>query len=183
MHTQPSTKNEPAQDSSRQGFTLTELSIVIAVIGILAAIAVPSFITWLNNSRLRAASQELQSDLQHAKSEAIKRNKHVVVILTPANCLPAVPAAGGGYTIFADDGTVPGGIAKNNIQEGSEPSLLQVSMPTGVAICAETFTGTTTGFLPTGYPIAFNSGTVTLQNNHGRAYTVTLNVAGNITLD
>jgi len=181
MDTTRPIKSEKMKPST-EGFTLIEVMIVLTIIGIIAAIAVPNFLTWAENNRLRAASQELLSDMQHAKSEAIKRNRNVVIVFAPVGCAPTVPTPGGGYTIFVDDGSGAGGVARNNVQDGTEPVLRQVAMRQGSGICAVTVAGNTTGFIPTGRPIALNSGSVTLQNGNGRSYTLTLGIAGNLTL-
>ena len=50
--------------SNSQGFTLIELMIVIAIIGILAAIAIPNFIAYRNKAFCSAA----ESDANHVAS-------------------------------------------------------------------------------------------------------------------
>lgn len=52
------------------GFTLIELMVTIALLGIFAAIAIPSFSTLINNNRTQAASNEVFGLLQYARSIA-----------------------------------------------------------------------------------------------------------------
>lgn len=72
------TRNQP-------GITLIELLIVLAIVIILAATAVPSFITYLQTNRLTSATENMYYTLQYARSEAIKRNVTVYVSFKTGN--------------------------------------------------------------------------------------------------
>lgn len=54
------------QQRNQKGFTLIELMIVIAIIGILAAIAIPQF----NKYRARSFNTQAISDVKNVKNEA-----------------------------------------------------------------------------------------------------------------
>jgi type IV fimbrial biogenesis protein FimT len=61
------------------GFTLIELMITLAVVGILLMVGVPSLKTFLQSNQLVAASNELISALHVARSEALKLNSRVSI--------------------------------------------------------------------------------------------------------
>lgn len=62
---------------SDRGFTLMELMVSIAVLGILTAVAVPSFTSMINKNRLVSQSNELLAAIQFARAEAIRTSARV----------------------------------------------------------------------------------------------------------
>ncbi|MFC4260134.1 GspH/FimT family pseudopilin [Marinobacter lacisalsi] len=61
------------------GFTMIELLITIAILGIILAFAVPSFQTMIENNRVTSQANSLLSAVNHARTEAIKRGVVVSV--------------------------------------------------------------------------------------------------------
>lgn len=70
------------QPGLSRGFTLIELLVVVAILGVLLALGVPSFQTWIANTRIRTTAEALQNGLMLAKAEAIRRNAKVQFALT-----------------------------------------------------------------------------------------------------
>jgi prepilin-type N-terminal cleavage/methylation domain-containing protein len=63
----------------KSGFTLLELIIVIVILGILTAIGVPNYLSWLPKYRLKSAARDLYSNMQLAKMTAVKSNQDCTV--------------------------------------------------------------------------------------------------------
>ena len=65
-----------------KGFTLVELVVTVTIVGVIAALAVPSMRQLYLTQQVRGAAADLQSALYYARSEAIKRAVDVRVVPT-----------------------------------------------------------------------------------------------------
>jgi type IV fimbrial biogenesis protein FimT len=92
-----------------RGFTLIEVMITIAVVGILAALGLPSFFAWIQNQKIRTASEAVINGVQLARAEAISRNLSGGVRFT------LVPATGD-WTVD----TVPASAKPLHVRPGGE---------------------------------------------------------------
>lgn len=70
---------------TNQGFTLIETAIILVIVGILSAIAAPSFLGMLNRNKVNNALAQVQGTLQEAQTEAIRRSKRCAVGLSSSN--------------------------------------------------------------------------------------------------
>jgi prepilin-type N-terminal cleavage/methylation domain-containing protein len=59
--------------NSNSGFTLIETLAVLSLIGVLAAILIPSWLTFINNRSLNIAQSEVYQAMRQAQSQAIKK--------------------------------------------------------------------------------------------------------------
>jgi len=67
------------QASCQQGFTLVEAMIVVAIIAVLLAVAVPSFSDFFEKNRLKRAAEEVYGLIAKAKAETVVRNMDLSV--------------------------------------------------------------------------------------------------------
>lgn len=66
------------------GFSQLELIIVLGILAILVAMAVPSFQSTLERNAVIAAAEAMSNDLRWARSEAIKRGVQATVVFYPS---------------------------------------------------------------------------------------------------
>jgi type IV fimbrial biogenesis protein FimT len=104
-------------DHQSRGFSLIELLIGLALIGILLVMAVPAYQFWIQNVQIRNAAEGVLNGLQLARAEAVRRNALVQLIFTTAT--------GSGWTIS----TVVGGteIQVRSANEGSESAEVTIT--------------------------------------------------------
>jgi type IV fimbrial biogenesis protein FimT len=105
------------------GFSLIELMITLAVLGMMFMIALPNMGTWLQNTQIRTSADAMQAGLQLARAEALKRNTTVrfqlVDTLTSA-C--AQSATGRSWVVSLAD---TNGLCNVDASETTAPQIIQ----------------------------------------------------------
>ncbi|MBN1474324.1 MAG: GspH/FimT family protein [Syntrophaceae bacterium] len=71
--------------TSDKGFTLIELLIIIAIIGIMVAIASPSFVRQARKTNLREAAGDFSSEIAYWRQRAVAENVHYRIFIDTAN--------------------------------------------------------------------------------------------------
>jgi prepilin-type N-terminal cleavage/methylation domain-containing protein len=74
--------------ASQAGFTLTELLVVAAIIGIVVGLSIPNFTRSIDNARLKTASQQLAAVYQNARLRATQTNTPYQVLISAPGVTP-----------------------------------------------------------------------------------------------
>lgn len=110
-----------------KGVSLVEVVVVVALLGVLLAAVVPGAAEWMRNLKVRNAADSLQSGIQRARLEALRRNQTVTFwLLNPgaaksftSGC--ALSASHGSWIVSLQD---PSGKCEVAISETTAPQAL-----------------------------------------------------------
>jgi Tfp pilus assembly protein FimT len=119
-----------------------EILVVVSIIGILAALAVSSFLAVSEKYKVEAETKQLYADLMDVRGRAVQRNRFYFIRFTPPN----------GYATYEDSNPSPDGDGSLN---GGDKQVVSVTVKH--AITAVNFDFNRKGIATTTGTIRFSS--------------------------
>ncbi|GAA4103505.1 GspH/FimT family pseudopilin [Zhongshania borealis] len=149
-----------------QGYTLIELLVTMSVVAILATVAVPNFVSFIDNSRERADVQQLLKNLVAARSEAVVRARSVHLTAVDGDWAK-------GWRVWADTNT-------NGSYDSGEEFKVATAIKTSALITAQIDGSAVTevsfdsqGFAASGQSVTFSYRSQPEKCGHDRDLTIT----------
>ena len=178
------------------GYSLAELLTVVAIVGVMSLVTIPSFIGYFNSNKVKAAMRTLSSDLRTARATAIAQGREVKLTYKTG---PTERA----YDLYIGDrgfGTVPTANWTRLTGPGSNPPKPSKSLdsvvyfPDDSASTPQTFTDLDTApdgwldvvFFPDGHaglPANAASATITIKTDMTvpkASYAITISPSGRV---
>jgi type IV fimbrial biogenesis protein FimT len=145
------------------GFSIGELMTVVSLIGILAAVGIPSFLSFQPSMRLNGAAREVLSRLMWARANAVQNNNTSVVTFLNDHSFQIFNDANGNGSVDANETTT-------------------VDLQTDYSDVTFTVTGSSSTPTFTGRGTAASDTTVTISNPSG-SKTVEVSATGNVKIN
>jgi type II secretion system protein H len=145
----------------KNGFSLYELLVVVAIIAVVSTIVAPPIMSWRSSAKLRGAADNIRGDLEMSKARAVRERAPVTVTFTETN-----------YRVTFTD------------RDGNDRTLRDRQLPAGVRIDLGS-----TAFGPMGDETQFNSrglpiaGSAVLVNTKGEQKTIIVSTLGRIRIE
>lgn len=144
-----------------KGFSLVEMLIVVAVIGVLLSIVSFSWQRYTNNTNLRNAARDVVSDFQNCKAKAVSENRNYKITFTTGT--------DSSYTISAS-------------ANGPHDAFIATKLPTahgsGLQFTSAAFFPAPTNVITFYTRGTSSNGTVVMTNSRGSTATIKVNATG-----
>lgn len=151
-----------------KGFTLTEVTVTLAVLGIMSAVSVPTYFSWLPRHRLQTSVRHIYDDMNMARSRAVKTNADIGIEFNPSNEI---------YRIFID-------ADQDQTYNAGDTVIKTGTLEDGVNITESTLTNNTYVFNSRGMSVDTTSSVydIYLTNSSGLVMGVRVNTSGYLTI-
>lgn len=110
-------KTRAAHFARRGGFTLLEIMMVVAIMGLVVAMGMPSFVNALKKEGMRKAVDEITEVCRHAREQAILKGITTSVTFHPVDRTFQLDAAG-----------LPNQVTGGTLPEGVDFAMLDINL-------------------------------------------------------
>lgn len=162
----------------QRGFTLLEALVVLTLLGILSALAAPSYSGMRQRHQMQSHAEQFQASLMLARSEALRRQQRVTVcVRNEADACAMTGSWAQGWVVFVDE--------NNSTTRESHETVLQLhgALPAHLSFIGNTTVRHDVSYGPQGRSQrksgAFQAGTVRLcGNDQTHVWRVVVNAIG-----